>query len=73
MFTYGLSQCKDYRLCRLDGPGVISKRGPNHWHLHKHEGGDWIYKSRGECLKKLVAEVARHYDRIYDEQGKPRS
>ena len=72
MFTYSLSQCRDYTLCRLDGPGVINKRGPRHWHLHQHEGGEWTFKSRGECLKKLVIEITSNYDRLYDAQGKYR-
>lgn len=76
MFIYGLSQCSDWRNCRLEQEGrndsKITKVDPAHWHLHQQEGGDWIFKTRGLVLAKLVMQVNYHYDRLYDEEGKPR-
>ena len=74
MFAYSLSQCSDYRLCHLESEGRndagITKADPAHWHLHKNEGGDWVFKTRGLCLAKLVMEVNAGYDRLYDEEGR---
>lgn len=79
MFTYTLSQCNDWKLCLLEKggrrvtPPVISEGDPNHWHLGNYEGGDWIYKTRKECLNKLISQVNYHYDRLYDEEGNHRT
>lgn len=74
MFTYNLGQCNDWELCKLEAgaKGTISKRTPAHWHLHKNEGGDWVFKTRANCLGKLLQQVTLNYDRLYDEQGKYR-
>lgn len=80
MFRYNLAQCSDYRLCRLGkltaGEWVtkrITKADPGHWHLHCWEGGGWIYKTRQQCLDKLLEQVNHNYDRLYDEEGNHRS
>lgn len=79
IFSYILSQCNDYRNCHLDplihetvSPRQITKEDPEHWHLYRQEGGGWTTKTRDGCLSKLLAEVNRNYDRLYDEEGNHR-
>lgn len=79
MFSYNLGQCNDWKNCRLDlgiyetvTPRAITEEDPAHWHLHQQEGGDWVTKTRGGCLNKLIHEVNHNYDRLYDEQGNHR-
>ena len=80
MFRYSLAQCNDWKLCHLDphihetvSPREITEDNPGHWHLRQWEGGEWTTKTRDGVLGKLMGEINKNYDRLYDEQGEHRT
>lgn len=65
-----VSQLRDLLIGEsIFAPREITEEHPAHWHLRQQEGGDWVYNTREGCLQKLLKELNRNYDRLYDAEG----